>query len=164
MNRSTELVPASAEYLARIYGLGWGLGALRELVLIPRIGRLAATAAEATVMVGAISLAARHATRRLGDRPPLSSRIALGALAFAGFVPLELLGVRLRRIGLRDYLNSFATPAGAISAAAFAWFALAPGRIRKLFVARGRLTGANAPFRLAAHAAQRRAADQRDAR
>ncbi|MBV8642406.1 MAG: hypothetical protein JO225_00630 [Candidatus Eremiobacteraeota bacterium] len=126
MNRSTELVPASAEYLARIYGLGWGLGALRELVLIPRIGRLAATAAEATVMVGAISLAARHATRRLGDRPPLSSRIALGALAFAGFVPLELLGVRLRRIGLRDYLNSFATPAGAISAAAFAWFALAP--------------------------------------
>lgn len=127
MQTRLDVGKAGAAYLAPVFALGWVLGPIREVVLGPRIGRVAAAAVEAALMAAATHASARAAVRRLGDDVPFLTRLEVGAAACAMLVPLELAGARLLRgRSPRAYLATFRTPEGAVSAAAFAWFALAP--------------------------------------
>lgn len=127
MQMRLDVGRAGVAYLAPVFALGWVLGPLRELVLAPRLGRVAAAAGEAALMAAATHASARAAVRRLGADVPFSTRLEVGAAACAMLVPLELAGARLARgLAPRAYLATFRTREGAISAAAFAWFALAP--------------------------------------
>jgi hypothetical protein len=109
-----SLVRAALAYVARVYAAGWMLGPPRELVLVPRIGRTAATAGE-----GAIMAAVTYAAARKTVAPP-STRIAIGALGLAVLCGLEAAGRRL--LPRRER----AVAADAIFATLLAWFALAP--------------------------------------
>lgn len=134
--RTATIARAATAYLLPVYALGWVLGPLRELVAIPRLGRTAATAAEAAIMASASAASARAANRRLGDGAPASASLALGALAFAIVAVLEAGTARaVRRMTLREYARTFRTPSGALSAAAFAWFAVAPLAVRSALAA-----------------------------
>ena len=122
-----SLVVAAARYLAPVFALGWILGPIRELVLIPRAGRTTATFAEGLVMAAAIHRSAAVSVRRLGKKGGFPARGGVGMLALAMLAPLEVGGALfVRRIALTDYLKTFRTPAGVISALAFAWLAIAP--------------------------------------
>ena len=135
MQTRLDVGRAGAAYLAPVFALGWVLGPLRELVLAPRFGRVAAAAGEAALMAAAAQASARAVVRRLGDDVPFSTGLEVGAAACALLVPMEFAGARLvRGLSPRAYLATFRTPEGAISAASFAWFALAPA----LAVAMGR--------------------------
>lgn len=126
MKPDTKILSASLAYLLPVFGAGWAIGPFRELIAIPRVGRLAATAGEAVLMSAAIYSSARAAAARLDENVP-SARLAVGLSAFTMLCPLEVVGARFaRRLPLRAYLESFRSPSGAISAALFVWFALAP--------------------------------------
>ena len=127
MQTRADVRRAGVAYLAPVFALGWVLGPVRDLVLAPRCGRVAAAAVEATALSVASYASARAAVRGLGDDAALSAKAGVGAVACALLFPLELAGARLvRRLSPRAYLARFRTTDGAISAAAFAWFALAP--------------------------------------
>ncbi|MEQ8234521.1 MAG: hypothetical protein RLW61_06420 [Gammaproteobacteria bacterium] len=113
-------------YFALVFSVGFVLGTVRVLVLVPLLGELAAELAELPLMV---LVAWLSASALVGRTPGLGNAALLGrgALALALMLACELgVVVWLRRVPLGEY---FATrdPLGlAAYAAALIFFALAP--------------------------------------
>lgn len=81
---------AGLGYFAIVFGVGFVLGAIRVLVVIPRIGELAAVSVEVPVMIIVSWLAARWCIARFGVGPGAADRIAMGTIAFALVMLAEL--------------------------------------------------------------------------
>jgi hypothetical protein len=126
-----ETLVAGARYFGPVFGLGWLLGPVRELLLVPRIGRTASAAVELPLLAAATFASARSEIARCKGDPPLTTRLAIGAVAFALFGALELAGARVvRGLSVAEYATTFRTPAGVLSLVAFAWFACAPAVVK----------------------------------
>lgn len=125
-----RVVAAGAAYFAVVFAVGWVLGPLRELVIVPRLGRFAGVVMEAPLMLAASLVAARWIVRRLAVPRALDTRLAMGGVAFALLMAAELLGARwLRGLSFAEYLARFGTPAGLVSLLLFLLFAVMPALV-----------------------------------
>lgn len=118
---------AGALYFVGMFALGWVLGPIRELVVVPRTGPAGAVALEGPVMVVAAYFWARHLIARFSVPAGTTHRAAMGLTGLALLLSAELLMTRLM-LGLdpAQFLVRLSTPRGLISMALFASFAAMP--------------------------------------
>ncbi len=113
-------------YLAVTFAAGFALGTLRVLVVAPRVGELAAVGIEVPFMLLASFLVARWVLRRFAPGASHGRRLAIGAIAFALLIGMEMALSAPRGIGPREFLASLMTPQGAVGLAAQCLFGLMP--------------------------------------
>ena len=114
-------------YFLAVFATGFGLGVIRVLLIVPRIGTFAAVLCEAPFMIAAMAFAARwvghtfHLERR-------SHRVVTGLVALLFLLAAELSGaVWLRGLSIGSYVASMVTPEGLLTLSLFALFAAVPG-------------------------------------
>lgn len=113
-------------YVASVFALAFCLGVLRVLWLAPRVGEIGAVLAEVPVVLG-ISWITAGAVLRRWPLPRREDRLAMGVLAFAVLMALELAlgGFGFGRT-LAEMLSAMGTPAGLIGLAGQIGFGLIP--------------------------------------
>lgn len=126
------LIAASAYFLA-LFALGFVLGTLRVLFVVPRVGELVATIAEVPVMLIAAYFACRWAIQRWQVSLAIAIRIAM-VLWFLAllFVFEALLGAMLFGRSVDEQWTALESPAGLVGISAQIIAALMP-----LFVGKG---------------------------
>jgi hypothetical protein len=118
---------AGALYFALAFAAGWVLGPIREVWVIPRFGRTAGLLLEAPLIVAVSFVAARWVLQRFAVPPWLATRAVIGLVALGMLLVAEVVGARyLRGLSLADYVASFRSPPGAVTAASFLVFAAMP--------------------------------------
>ena len=123
---------AGAIYFLLVFAVGWVLGPIRELWLVPHLGRTMGSLLEAPLMVIAMILAAGWVLRRLDVPYALNARLAVGLVALGILSVAELAGVRwVRGISIQEYLAGYATPSGLISLLLFLLFAAMPSLVER---------------------------------
>ena len=76
-----QVLEAGAFYFALVFAVGFVLGAIRTLWVVPRVGTRKAELMEAPIMLGVSILAARWVVRRVGIPPLWPRRLAMGCIA-----------------------------------------------------------------------------------
>ena len=120
-------VKAGTIYFAVVFALGFLLGTVRVLVLVPVVDEVAAVLLETPIMLLASWIAARWSADRFDVPTEISARVVMGAIAFALLMIAELLvsGLILGR-PLQDTLTAYQSPPGVIGLCAQVMFALFP--------------------------------------
>jgi hypothetical protein len=128
-----RVLKAGVMYFLLVFAVGWILGPIRELWVVPHFGRMAAMLSEAVIMLTAMIVAARWVVRRSHVPRTLPATISMGLVALGLLVPAEIAGVVwVRRLSFRVYLASFATAPGVISLVMFLVFAAMPTLVTRL--------------------------------
>ena len=118
---------AGAVYFLLLYALGFLLGAMRELLLAPRLGVVVASALEAIPMLAAIFHFAPLIARRFGIPPKSGGRLLMGFLGLVLLIGAEIAMTRaMRGLSPQEWLAHFASIEGAIYAVLLACFAAMP--------------------------------------
>jgi len=120
-------IKAGVVYFLLLYGIGFLLGATRELLLAPRFGVVVASALEALPMLAAIIHFAPLIARRFGIPPKSGGRIVMGLVGLALLIGAEIAMTRaMRGLSPEQWLAHFASVEGVIYAALLAAFAAMP--------------------------------------
>jgi hypothetical protein len=120
-------IKAGLCYFGLTFGAGFLLGALRVLVLVPRVGARAAELAELPVMIVVTWLAARWTVRRFHVPSSIALRVVMGSLAFVLLVAAELsLVLPLRGLTLEQYFATRDPVSGSAYYASLVLLALLP--------------------------------------
>lgn len=123
----TRILSAASAYFAAVFAVGFALGTLRVLVLVPMLGTRWAELVELPLMVAASVWLARRICRRLQVPSAAAPRFAVGALALLALLAVEFgLVLRLRGLGLDEYLAQRDPVSGTAYALSLLAFALAP--------------------------------------
>ena len=118
---------AGVLYFVAVFAAGFVLGTLRVLVLLPRMGELAAVAVELPVMLMLSWVIAGILIRRCDVPARAGARLAMGGLALALLLLAEAtLGVLGFGQSLEQHLAHYLTPAGALGLAGQGVFGLIP--------------------------------------
>ena len=113
-------------YVATVFAAAFALGALRVMLVVPRLGELAAVTLEVPVVLGLSWLVAGRVLRRW-PLPRPGQRLAMGGLAFALLMLGEtILGVTLFGRTLAGILAAMATLPGLVGLAGQIGFGLIP--------------------------------------
>ena len=113
-------------YVAAVFAAAFALGTFRILVLVPRLGELAAVTLEVPVVLGLSWLVAGRVLRRW-PLPRPGQRLAMGGLAFALLMLGEtILGVMLFGRTPAGSLAAMATLPGLVGLAGQIGFGLIP--------------------------------------
>jgi hypothetical protein len=126
------VVKAALAYFAVAFAAGFVLGAIREIVVVPRLGGLVAVAIEVPVMLAISWVAATRLVRRFAVPADVATRLAMGGLAFVLLQAAEVALASAFGTSPTAYVAALAIPRGALGFAAQVVFALIP-----LFVGRG---------------------------
>ena len=127
MDSGIRTVKAGAVYFLFLFTLGWVLGPIRELWVVPRFGRITALLFEAVIMLIAMLISARRVIRRFDVGAELPATIGMGLVSLAILLPAEIAGALwVRGLSLPEYLASFANAPGVISLVMFLLFAAMP--------------------------------------
>jgi len=118
---------AGVVYAAAVFALGFALGAIRLLLVVPRIGDAAAVLVETPIILTAswwlCALCSRHFSVELSEQP----RILMGAVALIALMCLEIsLSMAVFGRSIAQYLVSFRSWSGAIGLTAQLGFATFP--------------------------------------
>jgi hypothetical protein len=97
MTQIAALKAASA-YFALLFGLGFVLGTLRVLLIVPVLGELPAVLLELPVMLTASWFACRWLVQRFAVPADVASRLIMGGVAFALLMAAEA-GVSMLLMG-----------------------------------------------------------------
>lgn len=125
------LLRSAFAYFAGIFALGFVLGTVRVLWLVPRLGETAAVLIELPVMVTASWLWARRIVAR-HRLPSRRSALALGLGGLALLLLAELaLGLTLFGQSAGQWLAALTTPPGALGLAGQVLFGLMPALVWK---------------------------------
>lgn len=120
-------IGAASEYFGLVFALGFVLGALRTVLLTPRLGATRAVMLELPVMLTASWLVCGRAIRRHAVPADAGRRGAMGGLAFGLLMLAEL---ALGRFGFRrspaEQLARFRSADGALGLAGQVAFGLFP--------------------------------------
>ena len=120
-------IKAGLVYFALGFGVGFVLGTLRVLVMIPRVGELTAVLLELPLILTATWIICRQLTRRFEVPPVLAPRLVMGATAFALLGAAEFtLSVTVFGRAAEDYLMGFLTLPGSLGLAGQALFGFFP--------------------------------------
>ncbi|MDK9697171.1 MAG: hypothetical protein OEL76_12325 [Siculibacillus sp.] len=122
----SAVVKAAAGWFAVTFAVAFGLGAVRQTLVAPRFGALAAVAIEVPILLVVSWVVARWAVRRfaVSDRP--TSRLAMGGLAFTMLQASELALASAFGTPPSTYLAAVLTAPGALGFAAQVAFAFMP--------------------------------------
>lgn len=123
---SRGLLAAALAYFAATFAVAFALGALRETVVAPRLGGLAAVALEVPILLTVSWFTARWAVRRFAVAERASARLVMGAVAFGLLQAVELGFAAAFGTPPSVYLGAVATAKGALGMAAQVAFALMP--------------------------------------
>ncbi len=126
------VVKAAFAYFAVAFAAGFVLGAIRELVVVPRLGGLAAVAIEVPIMLAISWIAATRLVRRFAVPSDAASCLAMGGFAFVLLQTAEVALASTLGTSLGAYVAALATPRGLLGLTAQVAFALIP-----LLVGRG---------------------------
>jgi hypothetical protein len=127
-----HIVKAGALYFCLVFAVGSLIGPIRELWLIPRLGRTLGIVVEAPLLLLAMALAASWASRSLRIPATVASRAGMGMIALGLLLVVELtMAMVFSGMSVNAYLASFGTPFGAISLLLFLLFAAMPMLIRR---------------------------------
>jgi hypothetical protein len=88
-----RVLKAGLIYFLLVLAVGWILGPVRELWVVPRIGRTAGMVLEAIILLIAMTITARWVIRRFDVQPRFGSTISMGLVALGILLPAELAGV-----------------------------------------------------------------------
>jgi hypothetical protein len=117
---------AGGLYAIIVFLIGFILGAIRVLLVAPRLGETTAVIGEVPMMLAASWLICRWCVDRLDVTRTVPARSLMGLVAFVVLISAEVgLGVVLGR-SLLEQLTSYESPAGAIGLAAQVIFAIFP--------------------------------------
>ena len=102
-----QIVKAAALYFALVFGVGFVLGTIRTVWVVPRLGRRTAELLEAPFMLVATVVAARWVVVRLAVPSLPSARLGMGLIAL-GLLFLSEFGpvLWLRGLSIREYLST----------------------------------------------------------
>ena len=118
-------------YFSLVFAVGFVLGTIRVLVVVPLLGERAAELLEAPLMLVASFLAARWVVRRFQISRGARRRLPVGLIALLLLLVAEVLVVVLiRGLSLEEYIASRDPVAGAVYLGALAIFALMPWLVR----------------------------------
>ena len=84
-----KVLKAGLAYFAIAFGAGFVLGAIRVLLVVPRLGTRTAELVEMPIMLAVSFLAARWVARRFVMPYAVPSRLAMGLIALALLVAFE---------------------------------------------------------------------------
>lgn len=136
------LAPAAA-YFGLVFAVGFVLGTLRVLVLVPSVGERAAELLETPFMVLASYLAARWTVRRFRVPASGGARLAVGLGALALLLGAEVAVVLLvQGVSLREYVANRDPVSGTVYLGALALFALMPALVSPCRSRRGSVSSA----------------------
>lgn len=118
---------AGMAYFALVFAVGFLLGTLRVMVLVPRLGESAAVITELPLMLAVSWLACRWVVARFKVAPVVAPRAVLGAVAFA---LLMLAEVAVATLGfgrsLSEHVARYGEPSASLGLTAQVIFALLP--------------------------------------
>lgn len=114
-----QALAASTVYFLALFALGFVLGTIRVMLVVPRLGLLPATALEVPIILVAALIACRRAVSRWQVPPELSAR-AIMVLWFLALLMIAeaALGFILFDRSVPDQWAEFRTPAGALGLSA----------------------------------------------
>lgn len=99
-----HVLEASAVYFALVFAVGFVLGTIRTLWVVPRVGARKAELMEMPIMLVVIIMAARWTVLRLAIPPMLSARIGIGCIALVLMLVAEFGFVRwIRGLSIKQY-------------------------------------------------------------
>jgi hypothetical protein len=87
----TSALKAGCAYFLIVFAIGFVLGTIRVLLVIPRLGDTSAVLLELPVMLALSWIACAWLVRRFAVPPAAGARLTMGALAFALLMVGELL-------------------------------------------------------------------------
>jgi lipid-A-disaccharide synthase-like uncharacterized protein len=100
-----RILKAGVLYFAMVFGVGFILGPIRILWVVPHLGTRTAELLEMLIMLAVIIFAARYVVRWLNVPYTPFSRMGMGFLALALLIGGELLlALPARGLSLTDYL------------------------------------------------------------
>ncbi len=128
-----RILKAGVLYFVLVFGVGFVLGTIRTLWVVPRFGTRTAELMETPIMFVITIAAARWIVRRLAVQASLSSRLGMGGIALSLLLLAEFtLVLWLRGLSIREYLASRDPVAGTVYCVMLFVFAVMPQ-----FVVRG---------------------------
>jgi hypothetical protein len=123
----TRILAAAILYFLMVFGVGFVLGAIRVVLLEPRLGSLGAVLCEAPLLLAAIVIASRIAPRVLKAAPSRFALLSIGLLALALQQVAEfVVGVALRGLAPSEQIAHLATAEGTVYAILLVLFAIMP--------------------------------------
>lgn len=135
--RFRTTLTAAFAYFGIVFGVGFLLGAIREPLLVPRIGERYAELAEMPLMFIAIFLAAGYVPFRFLRIKNPASCLLVGFIALAMLVLAEfLLAVAMAGRSVGAYIASRDPVSGSVYLGMLVLFALMPALRLKVFAAR----------------------------
>ena len=119
-------IKAGCAYFALIFSLGFILGTVRVVAVIPRIGELAATLLELPIILTASWFVSGWLIKRMQIAPDTGSRLLMGAVAFGlAMIAEPLLGLSFG-MSLAEQGSALLGPAGLAGLAGQVLFGLTP--------------------------------------
>lgn len=123
----TRALRAGVIYFLIVFAIGFALGTIRVLVLMPRFGELAAVLIETPVILWACWGIAGVLLQRFSVRPAVADRLVMGGLALVLLLVAELaLSTLLFGRSLPEHLAHYSTLPGALGFAGQGVFGLIP--------------------------------------
>ena len=100
-----QVVKAGVLYFALVFGVGFVLGAIRTLWVVPRVGTRIAELMETPIMLVVTIVAARWVVLHFALPPMSSARLGMGCIALVLMLVAEFgLVLWIRGLSIRDYL------------------------------------------------------------
>ena len=122
-----QILKAGLFYFALVFGVGFLLGPLRILWVVPRFGTRVAELMETPIMFVVILIAARWIIRRLAIPSTSSRRMGMGCIALGLLLAAEFtLVIWLRGLSIREYLATRDPVSGTVYHLMLGVFAIMP--------------------------------------
>jgi hypothetical protein len=121
-----QILKAGVLYFALVFGMGFVLGTIRTLLIVPRVGARTAELMEAPIMLLVTIVAARWVVLRLTVPPGTSARLGMGCIALLLLLIAEIGLLWLRGLTIPKYIASRDPVAGTVYYAMLVLFAAMP--------------------------------------
>ena len=127
-----QMLEAGTVYFALVFAVGFVLGVIRTLWVVPRVGTRKAELTEMPVMLVVTILAAHWTVLRLAVQPMLSARIGMGCIALVLMLVAEFGFVLwIRRLSTKEYFSTRDPVSGTAYYAMLVVFAAMPMLVSK---------------------------------
>ena len=125
------IVKAGALYFAVVFAVGFVLGTIRTLWIVPRVGTRTAELMEMPIMLAVTIVAARWTVLRFSVPMTWSARLEMGCMALVLMLIAEFGFVLwIRGLSIREYLATRDPVSGAVYYVMLAVFAVMPLLVR----------------------------------
>ena len=137
--KPARTVASALVYFLLVFGVGFILGSIRVIFIVPRLGERISELIEMPFMFVAVVLSARFVAQRFSLPAATSSRLFVGLLALTLLLLAEfLLAVAIQDRSLDAYIASRDPISGAVYLAMLVLFALMPLIVARISLARER--------------------------